>query len=77
MGCFGGPELSNPFYEVYEKASAIDNFDDRDVFLKSLSDIEICEVVVLSRRTPALHTHAANVAELKGTHGLYGAPGCI
>lgn len=76
MGCFGGPELSNPFYKYYEKASAIDDFDDRDVFLKSLSDSEICEVVVLSRRTPSLYMHAASVAELKGKHGLFGAAGC-
>ena len=58
MGCFGGPVLSNPFYKFYEKASAIDNFDDRDVFLKSLSDIEICEVVVLSEELDALHTRS-------------------
>ncbi|MGB2249712.1 MAG: hypothetical protein ACPH50_02570 [Candidatus Puniceispirillaceae bacterium] len=77
MGCSGGPQLSNPFYKYYEKASAMDNFDDRDLFLKSLSDVEICEVVVLSRKTPKLYLHAARVAELKGKHGLYGAAGCI
>ena len=77
MGCFGGAEVSNPFYKYYEKASTIVNFDDRDVFLKSLSDSEICEVVVLSRRDPALYIHAARVAELKGNHGLFGAAGCI
>lgn len=77
MGCSGTPELSNPFYKYYEKAFAIDNFNDRDVFLKSLSHIEICEVVVLSRRTPTLYIHAANVAELKGSQGLFGAAGCI
>ena len=77
MGCFAAPEVANPFYKYYEKASAIDNFDDRDLFLKSLSDIEICEVVVLSRTNPTLYLHAASVAELKGKHGLYGAAGCI
>ena len=77
MGCFVAPELSNPFYKYYEKAAATENFDDRDLFLKSLSDTEICEVVVLARRTPALYLHAASVAELKGKHGLYGAAGCI
>ena len=77
MGCSGAPKLSNPFYKYYEKASAMDNFDDRDLFLKSLSDVEICEVVVLSRKTPTLYLHAASVAELKGKHGLYGAAGCI
>ena len=76
MGCFRAPEISNPFYELYETASAIDDFDDRDRFLKSLSDTEICEVVVLSK-TPTLYMHAASVAELKGSHGLYGAAGCI
>ena len=77
MGCFGAPELSNPFYKYYEKASALNNFDDRDLFLKSLSDTEICEVVVLSRKAPTLYLHAASVAELKGKHGLFGAAGCI
>ena len=77
LGCFGAHEVSNPFYKYYEKASAIDNFNDRDIFLKSLSSIEICEVVVLSRRNPTLYLHAANVAELKGSQGLFGAAGCI
>ena len=77
MGCFRAPEISNPFYKYYEKASAMDDFDDRDLFLKSLSDTEICEVVVLSKKNPTLYMHAASVAELKGSHGLYGAAGCI
>ena len=75
-GCFGAPERLNPMYEQYEKALNIDDFGERDSFLKSLSALEICEVVILSRKNPMLNRHAISVAEQSGNHGLYG-PGCM
>ena len=75
--CFGAPERLNPMYKYYEKASKIDDFDERDTFLKSLSASEICEVVVLSRKNPILNRHSINVAEQMGNHGLYGGASCM